>query len=141
MNIKHILGFALVLCVAGCTSVRTSTLHCTSLSHEEQGLIFSDLNRLLVSNGFTASSPSETPWGMAWSNWTLSPLWKGRADFQVGASTNSAGMDIDIFYYRGGRIANKAVVDAIVACVQSNAPNAMVKIKASTTIGPSFMGE
>ena len=50
-------------------------------------------------------------------------------------------MDIDILYYRGGRIANKAVVDAIVACVQSNAPNAKVEIKTSTDIGPSFMGE
>ena len=78
---------------------------------------------------------------MAWSNSSLSPLWEGRADFQVGASTNSAGMDIDIFYYRGGRIANKAVVDAIVACVQSNAPSAQVKIKANTEVAPSFMSE
>ncbi|HEY2081459.1 MAG TPA: hypothetical protein VGI88_01650 [Verrucomicrobiae bacterium] len=141
MNIKLNLGLLLVLCVAGCASIRTTTLHCASLSHKEQGLVFSDLNRLLVSNGFKASSPSEVPWGMAWSNWTLSPLWKGRADFEVGASTNSAGTEIDILYYRGERNANKAVVDAIVACVQSNAPSAQVKIKASTELAPSFMGE
>jgi hypothetical protein len=138
MNINPILGFALVLCVAGCTSVRTSTLHCTSLPREEQRLIFSDLNRMLVSDGFTGS---QVPWGMAWSNYALSPLWKGRAEFQVGASTNSAGMNIDIYYYRGGRIANKAVVDAIVACVRRNAPCAQVKIKASTEFAPSFMRE
>jgi hypothetical protein len=141
MNIKPILGFALVLSVAGCTSIRTTTLHYTSLSHEEQRLVFTDLNRLLVNNGFTISNPSQTPWGIAWSNETTSPLWKGNADFQVGASTNSAGMEIDIFYYRGGRLANKALVDAIMACVQSNAPSAQVNTKASTEFAPSFMGE
>lgn len=141
MKIKPIFGFTLVLCVAGCASVRISTLHCTSLSREEQAFVFSDLNRMLVNDGFTATTPSETPWGIAWANSTLSPLWEGRADFQVAASTNSAGMDIDIYYYRGGRIANKAVVDTIAACVQSNAPSAQVKIKASTEFVPAFFGE
>jgi hypothetical protein len=141
MNIKHILGFALVLCIGGCTSIRTSTLRCTSLSRKEQELIYSDLNRLLVSNGFTASSVSETPWGTAWENSSFSPLWKGRANFQVAASTNSPGMDIDVLYYRGGASANKALVDAILACVQSNAPSATVKIKAKREFVPAFFGE
>jgi hypothetical protein len=50
-------------------------------------------------------------------------------------------MNIDVFYYRGGISANKALVDAILACVQSNAPSATIKIKAKTEFGPSFMGE
>jgi hypothetical protein len=141
MNIKPMLCFALILCVAGCTSVRTSTLNCTSLSREEQELIYSDLNRMLVNGGFRASSPSETPWGKAWDNDSFSSLWKGRAEFAVAASTNSTGMNIDVLYYRGGIDAEKALVNSVLACVQSNAPNAKVKIKTSTEIGPSFMGE
>jgi hypothetical protein len=141
MNIKPILGFALVLCIEGCTSIRTSTLHCTSLPRKEQELIYSDLNRILVSNGFTASSASATPWGTAWENSSFSPLWKGRADFQVAASTNSTGIDIDVLYYRGGDSANKALVDAILACVQSNAPSSTIKIKAKTGLFPTFFGE
>ena len=141
MNIKPILGFALVLCVAGCSSWRISTLRCTSLSREEQELIFSDLNHMLVSDGFKTGPASATPWGKAWDISSFSPLWKGRSEFSVGAYTNSTGMNIDVFYYRGGISANKALVDAILACVQSNAPSATIKIKAKTEFGPSFMGE
>src|SRR5260370_3716159 len=142
MNTKTFLGFVLVLCVAGCSSVTTNSLHCTSLAREEQELIHSDLNRMLVSDGFTAPSPSEVPWAMGcWANSSFSPLWEGRAYFQVSSRTNSSGLDIDVFYYQGRKSANKALVEAIVGCVQSNAPNAKIKIKTSKQFPPAFMGE
>jgi hypothetical protein len=139
IKINPILGFALLLLVAGCTSVTTSSLHCTSLAYEQQAHIYSDLNLMLINDGFTTSSASETPWGKAWSNDSFSPLWQGQAYFQVGAQTNSSGMDIDVFYYRGAAGANRALVGVILACVQSNAPNAAVKIKARTEFAPSFL--
>ncbi|MGC9944643.1 MAG: hypothetical protein ABSE48_22705 [Verrucomicrobiota bacterium] len=141
MKIDPILGFALLFCVAGCSSVKTSSLHCSSLSCEEQGLIHSDLNRMLVGDGFTAASASEVPWGMAWSNDSFSPLWTGRAYFQVGAAMNPTGMDIDVCYYRGAVSANNALVDAIVACVQHDAPSSKVKIEAKAGYSPSYFKE
>jgi hypothetical protein len=133
MQIKPTISLALVLCVSGCASMTTSSFHCTSLSHDEQELICSDLNHFFVSNGFTAGNPSETPWAMGcWDNWSFSPLWKGRADFSVAASTNSDGMDIDILYYEGQISANKVLVEAIAGCVHSNAPNAVVSFKVKT---------
>ena len=141
MNIKPILGVALALCLVGCSSVTTSTLHCTPLSREQQDLIHSDLNRMLVSDGFTAANLSEVPSGPCWSNSSFSPLWKGRADFQIGEYTNTNGMDVDVFYYEGGVSANKALVKAIVGCVQSNAPSVTVKIKVKREVAPSWLGE
>ena len=141
MNIILILNFALVLSVAGCSSVTTSSLHCTPLARKEKELINSDLNSMLVRDGFHASSDSSTPWGKAWSNYSSSPLSKGRAEFQVGASTNSTALDIDVYYYRGAGRANKALVNAIVACVQRDAPRATVKIKTTTEIFPSWLKE
>jgi hypothetical protein len=137
MNIKSIFGLALILCVAGCSSMKTSTLTCTLLSHEERDITYSDLNSMLVNNGFEASTASETAWGTAWSNAkSLSPLWNGRADFQISWITNSYGMDIDVLYYKGGARANKSLVEAIVACVQSNAPSAKVKVDVKTEYAP-----
>lgn len=116
--------------------MKTSTLTYTVLSHEGRDLVYSDLNRMFVSAGFKTSSPSETPWGTAWSNDSFSPLWNGRAYFQVAWQTNSNGMDIDVLHYEGPANANKALVKAIVACVKSNAPSAAVKIKAKTEYFP-----
>ena len=134
------LGLAL-FGVVGCTSVTTSSLHCTSLTHGEEDRIDSDLNQMLVLGGFTGASASETPWGKCWENDSFSSLWKGRADFQVGADIDSSGMNIDVFFHRGAASANKALVQAIVSCVVSNAPNAKIKIKTNTEYDPSFMGE
>jgi hypothetical protein len=136
MKIKWILNFALVLCVAGCSSMKTSTLTYSLLSHEERDLAYSDLNNMLVNNGFKASSASMTPWGTAWENDSFSPLWTGRARFQVAWQTNSYGMDIGVDYYEGRTSANKALVEAVVACVQSNAPNAKVKLDVKTEYAP-----
>src|SRR6185295_8754245 len=108
----------------------------TLQSHQERDLAYFDLNSVLVSAGFTATTASQTPWGTAWSNDELSPLWNGRAGFQVGWQTNSYGMEIDVLYYEGRASANKALVKAIVACVQTNAPSATVKIKAKTEYAP-----
>jgi hypothetical protein len=92
---------------------------------------------MLVNNGFKASTAEETAWGTAWSNGeSFSPLWNGRADFQIGWETNSGGMNIDVSYYEGRASANKALVRAIVACVQSNAPNAKVKLDVKTEYAP-----
>jgi hypothetical protein len=65
MKLKLILNLALVLSgglfIAGCSSLTLSQVDCTSLSHEKQGLIHSDLNRLLVSHGFTAARQEAFP--------------------------------------------------------------------------------
>lgn len=142
MKINSMPGLALLFAVVGCSSVRTSSLHCAPLSRKEQEFVYSDLNRMLVTNGFSASTHEQTPWGTAWGNAdSFSSLWKGRADFQVGESTNSTGMEIDVFYYRGGASANKALVDAIIACLRRDAPSAVVKVKSRTTLGPLCFGE
>jgi len=117
--------------------MKTSTLTYTLVSHEEQDLVYSDLNSMLVNNGFEASTASETAWGTAWSNAkSFSPLWNGRADFQIAWVTNSYGMHIDVLHYGSGTSASKALVKAIVACVQSNAPNAKVKLDVKTEYAP-----
>jgi hypothetical protein len=140
MNIKPILSFALVLCVAGCSSLTRSQVDCTSLSHENQALIRSDLNLLLVSRGFTATEHlSEYPSAIGW--W-FAPLRKGNADFTVSAYTNSDGMVIYVDNYGLGRgSANKPLTDAIVACVQSNVPDARVHVQATTTYSPLWPKE
>src|ERR1700685_3588888 len=113
MDIKPLLGFALALCIEGCTSIRTTTLHCTSLANGQQAIIQSGLNRMLANEGFQDGK-----------DWSFSPLWKGRADFLVFSATNLSGVDVYILYYQGSANANKAVVNAALTCVQSNAPNA-----------------
>jgi hypothetical protein len=140
-EVSSVLGFALFFLVAGCTSVTTSSLRCASLTQEEQEHVFSNLDHMLVGDGFRASSASETPWGRSWENHSFSMLWKGKAELQVGAYTNSTGMSIDVFYHRGGGNADKAVIDAIIACVKSNAPSATVDVKVKTEYAPSSMGE
>jgi hypothetical protein len=50
-------------------------------------------------------------------------------------------MEIDVLYYTGGRRANKALVDAIIACVLRNAPRAKVEIEARTEFAPSRFAE
>ena len=135
MNIKPILSFTLALCVAGCSSLTESQVHCTSLSHEKLEPIRSDLNRLLASRGFTATEHlSEYPTAIGW--W-YAPLRKGDADFTVSAHTNSSGMVIYVDNFglgRGG--ANKPLTEAIVACVQSNAPDARVHVQVKTDYFP-----
>ena len=131
MNIKPILSFAAALCVAGCSSLTSSQVDCTSLSHEKQGLIRSDLNLLLVNHGFAATEHlSEFPSAIGW--W-FAPLRKGNTDFTVSAYTNSYGMVIYVDNYGLGRgSANKTLTEAIVACVQSNAPDALVQVRVTT---------
>jgi hypothetical protein len=103
---------------------------CTSLSHEKQELIHSDLNRLLVSRGFTAARQEESPYPAGF--W-YAPLRNGNADFTVEAVTNSYGIVIYVDNYGLGRgRANKPLTQAIVACIQSNAPNAKVNVKVTT---------
>jgi hypothetical protein len=135
MKPKLILCLALVLCgalcVAGCSSLTSSQVNCTSLSHEKEELIRSDLNLLLVSRGFTATEHlSEYPSAIGW--W-FAPLKNGNADFTVSAVTNSFGM---VIYVENSGLgqgrANKPLTQAIVACIQSNAPNAQVNVKTTT---------
>ena len=54
---------------------------------------------------------------------------------------DSTGMNIDVLYYKGGVSANKALVDAIVTCVQRDTPTTAFKIKAKTEFLPAFLGE
>lgn len=140
-EVNPVLGFALFFLLAGCTSVTTSSLHYTSLTHQDQEHILADLDRMLVGDGFRGSGASETPWGRAWENHSFSPLWEGRAELQVGAYTNSTGMNIDVFCHQGPVIASKALIDAIVACVKSNAPSAKLVVKVKKEYAPSSMGE
>ncbi len=134
MKPKHILCLALVLsgvlCVVGCSSLTSSQVDCSSLSHEKQGLVRSDLNLLLVSRGFTLARQEEFPY---FAGFWYAPLRKGNADFTVSAVTNSYGMVIYVDNYGLGRgRANKPLTQAIVACIQSNAPNAQVNVKVTT---------
>ena len=134
MTIKPPLSLALALCVAGCSSLTTSQVDCTSLSHERQEHIRSDLDLLLVSRGFTVEEhlsdyPSPTRYWCA-------PLRNGNADFTVLATTNSEGMIIYVNTYRGQRSENKNLTKAIAACIQSNAPDAQVYVQAKTEIQP-----
>jgi hypothetical protein len=141
MKSKLLFCLALVLiCVfAGCSSLTTSRLHCTSLSREEQALVDFDLNRLLVSHGFTAASQSEFPYAMGF--W-FAPLRDGNADFTVSVNTNSHGMVIYVDNYGLGRgSANKPLTDAIVACIQSNAPDARVHVQVKTDYFPLWPKE
>jgi hypothetical protein len=144
MKPKLLLCLALVLSgglfVAGCSSLTESQVHCTSLSHENQGLIRSDLNRLLVSHDFTATEHlSEYP--SAIGCW-FAPLRKGNADVTVSAYTNSHGMVIYVDNYGLGRgSANKTLTEAIVACVQRNAPDARVHVQVATTDFPLWPKE
>jgi hypothetical protein len=140
-EVNLVLGFALLFLVAGCTSVTTSSMHCTSLTREDREHVFSDLDHLLVGDGFRASSASETRWGRSWENHSFSSLWKGQAELQVGAYTNSTGMNIDVFYYRGEVNANRALIDAIVACVKSDAPSAKVDVRVKKEYAPSSLSE
>jgi hypothetical protein len=143
MKPKLLLCLALVLSgglfVAGCSSLTESQVHCTSLSQKNQGLIRSDLNRLLVSHGFTAARQDEFPYAVGF--W-YAPLRKGNADFNVSAYTNSYGMVIFVDNYGLGRgSANKPLTEAIVACVQSNAPDARVHVQVTTTYSPLWPKE
>ena len=97
---------------------------------------------MLVGNGFDSATPGEMPNGMkCWHSASFSPLWKGRASFQVSARANPDGMGIDLFYYQGRVSANKALVEAIIACVRRDAPSATVKLKAETELFPSWLKE
>jgi hypothetical protein len=141
MKSKFILCLALVLiCVfAGCSSLKESQVDCTSLSREKQRLIRAELNLLLVNHGFAAASQSEFPSALGW--W-YAPLRNGNADFTVSAYTNSNGMVIYVDNYGLGRgSANKPLTDAIVACVQSNAPDARVHVQVTTTYSPLWPKE
>jgi hypothetical protein len=142
MKPKLILCLALVLSggLFGCSSLTGSQVDCTSLSHENQVIICSDLNRLLVSHGFTATEHlSEYPTAIGW--W-YAPLRKGNADFTVSAYTNSHGMIIYVDNYGLGRgSANKPLTDAIVACIQSNAPDARVHVQVKTDYFPLWPKE
>ncbi len=142
MNPKLLLCLALVLSggLFGCSSMTRSQVDCTSLSHENQGIIRSDLNVLLVSRGFTATKHlSEYPSAIGW--W-FAPLRKGNADFTVSAYTNSSGLVIYVDNYGLGRgSANKPLTEAIVACVQSNAPDARVHVQVTTTYFPLWPKE
>lgn len=139
MKTKLLPGLVLVLsgllCVAGCSSLTESQVHCTSLSREKQEFIRSDLNRLLASRGFTATEHlSEYPTAIGW--W-YAPLRKGDANFTVSAHTNSTGMVIYVDNFGLGRgRANKPLTAAIVACIQSNAPNARVHVQEKTDYFP-----
>jgi hypothetical protein len=83
-----------------------------------------------VSLGFTAARREEFPYVAGF--W-YAPLRKGNADFTVTAVTNSHGMVIYVDNYGLGRgRANKPLTQAIVACIQSNAPNAQVNVKTTT---------
>jgi hypothetical protein len=139
MKPKLLLCLTLVLiCVfAGCSSLTTSRLHCTPLSREEQALVDSDLNRLLMNDGFTAARPSESPEAMEW----FSPLRNGNADVSVSVYTNSYGMDVVVESYRGRVSANKALAEAIAACVKSNAPDARVHVTVKTDYFPLWPKE
>jgi len=120
------------LCVAGCSSLTSSYVGCTSLSHENKELIRSDLNLLLVSRGFTKERQETYPNVVGF--W-YAPLRKGSADFTVTAvtSSNSHGMFIQVDKYGLGRgRASKPLTEAIVACVKSNAPNARVQVQFKT---------
>ncbi len=136
MNLRPILSFALALCLAGCSSLTTSQLHCASLSHEEQELVYSDLNRSLVSKGLSRSS-HEDPYAMG--EW-FAPLRKGSADFSVSAHTNRFGMDIYInnFHHSMSASANKALMEEIVQCVKSNAPSALVNMQVTRDVFPAW---
>jgi hypothetical protein len=112
---------------------------CTSLSHENQGLIRSDLNLLLVSRGFMAEKHSDMPSAMGF--W-FAPLRKGSANLTVSAYTNSYGMVIYVDNYGLGRgRANKPLTDAIVACIESNLPNARVHVQTATDYSPLWPKE
>jgi hypothetical protein len=141
MNPKLLLCLALILSggLFGCSSMTRSQVDCTSLSHENQGLICSDLNRLFVSHGFTAARQEEFPYAVGF--WHA-PLRKGNADFTVSAYTNSSGLVIYVDNYGLGRgSANKPLTEAIVACVQSNAPDARVHVHVTTTYFPLWPKE
>jgi hypothetical protein len=132
MKIKTILGFALTLCVAGCSSMTESQLHCTSLSREEQTLVNSDLNRLLVSKGLTRWNHEEPHKVGLW----FAPLRKGNAEFTVSAYTNAFGMNIYVnnaLHSMSART-KKALVEEIVQCVKSNAPGALVNIQVTKNV-------
>jgi hypothetical protein len=131
------LALALICVFAGCSSLTTSRLHCTSLSREEEALVDSDLNRLLTSDGYTAARPSEFPEALGW----FSPLRNGNADVSVSVYTNSYGMDIVVESYRGRVGANKALAEAIAACVKSNAPSALVNIQVTKDVFPLWPKE
>jgi len=142
-NSKPILCLALVLsgalCVTGCSSLTSSQVNCISLSHEKAELVRSDLNLLLVSLGFTAARQEEFPYAAGF--W-YAPLRKGNADFTVTAYTNWNGMIIYVDNYGLGRgSANKPLTDAIVACVQSNAPDARVHVTVNTDYFPLWPKE
>ncbi|GEM_PF-3681880 len=140
MKSKLILCLALALCVAGCSSLRESQVSCHLPSRKQQESIRSDLNLLLVNRGFTATGHlSEYPSAIGW--W-YAPLRKGNADFVVSAYTNSHEMVIHVYNYglgRGG--ANKPMTEAIVACVQSNAPNARIHVRTETRYSPLWPKE
>jgi hypothetical protein len=144
MKPKLILCLALVLSgglfVVGCSSLTESQVHCTSLSHENQGLVRSDLNLLLVNHGFMATEHlSEYPSAIGW--W-FAPLRKGNAEFTVSAYTNSYGMIIYVDNFGLGRgSANKPLTDVIVACIQSNAPDARVYVTVKTDYFPLWPKE
>jgi len=140
MGIKLILSFILALSVAGCSSLTESQVHCTLLSREKQEFILPDLNRLLASRGFTATEHlSEYPSAIGW--W-YAPLRKGDAKFTVSAYTNSSAMVIYVDNFGLGRgSANKPLTDAIVACVQSNAPEARVHVQEKTDYFPLWPKE
>ncbi len=127
MKSKLLLCLALVLscigvmiCVAGCSSVTTGRVECTSLSDKEQGLVHSDLNHLLVSHGFTAWSHEEFPYAVGF--W-YAPLRKGNADFTVSAYTNSNGMVIYVHNYGLGRgSANKPLTGQLLRVLKATPP-------------------
>jgi hypothetical protein len=129
MNIKPLLSVALVVCAAGCTSLTESQVHCTSLSRQEEELVHSDLNHVLVSKGLTRS-PHENPYAMG--EW-FGPLRKGSVNVSVSAHTNSYEMVVYVGHFGLGRgRANKRLTEAIVSCVHGNAPDARVSVQVQT---------
>jgi hypothetical protein len=143
MNLKPALVFALALCVGGCSTLTTSHVDCTRLSRERQQAIGSDLDRVLASHGFTPWPHPEETRHVAGYPITIgcwyAPLQHENAEFTVSAFAHSHEMWLEVDTYRLGlRRANIAITKVIVACIQSNAPDARIQVQEKTEFSPRF---
>lgn len=143
MNIKPVLAITLAFSLAGCSTLTTSYVDCHRLSREKQQVIGSDLNRLLVSRGFAQWPDLNETNHLARYPWTVglwhAPLRNGSADFTVSAYGHPHEMWLYVDTYRLSlRRANITITKAIVAFIQSNAPNARIEVQENTEFFPLF---
>src|SRR3974390_1477408 len=110
MKVNPLLGVALLLLVTGCKSFTRSSLSYASLTHEEREHVVYGLNLMLVRNGFAPDNASSSPLRGRWYINSSSTLWKGQAEFRVGADANASDMTIVVWRYGSGANANKALI-------------------------------